>query len=116
VRAARVPPPLLNHGCGPAETGSKMAYLAARRTLAKLEAAGLIRTKAIGRRKAPSAAIMKIVVEIDPYSERDRVRGASSRCKRRSRGSDAYSTARPERPDRLRARRAIAACERPALR
>src|SRR6516162_3265219 len=43
------------------------------RTLAKLEAAGLIRTKAVGRRKAPSTAIKKIVVEIDPYSEHDRV-------------------------------------------
>jgi predicted transcriptional regulator len=46
------------------------------RTLAKLEAAGFIRTKAIGRRKAPSAAIKKIIVEIDPFSERDRVRVA----------------------------------------
>jgi predicted transcriptional regulator len=46
------------------------------RTLAKLEAVGLIRTKAVGRRKAPSTAIKKIVVEIDPYSERDRVRVA----------------------------------------
>ena len=46
------------------------------RTLAKLEAAGFITTKAVGRRKAPSTAIKKIVVEIDPYSERDRVRVA----------------------------------------
>jgi predicted transcriptional regulator len=46
------------------------------RTLAKLEAAGFIRTKTVGRRKAPSAAIGKIVVEIDPYSDRDRVRVA----------------------------------------
>src|ERR1700682_4185390 len=30
------------------------------RTLAKLEAAGFIRTKAVGRRKTPSAAIKKI--------------------------------------------------------
>jgi len=44
------------------------------RTLAKLEAAGFISTKAVGRRKTPSAALKKIVVEIDPYSERDRVR------------------------------------------
>ena len=43
------------------------------RTLAKLEAVGFIRTKAVGRRKAPSTAIKKIVVEIDPYSEHDRV-------------------------------------------
>src|SRR5271157_4077736 len=46
------------------------------RTLAKLEAAGFIRTKAVGRRKTPSATIKKIVVEIDPYSEHDRVRVA----------------------------------------
>ena len=44
------------------------------RTLAKLEAAGFIRMKAVGRRKAPSAAIKKIVVEIDPFSQRDRLR------------------------------------------
>jgi predicted transcriptional regulator len=46
------------------------------RTLAKLEAAGFIRTKAIGRRKTPSTAIKRIVVEIDPYSKHDRVRVA----------------------------------------
>jgi predicted transcriptional regulator len=44
------------------------------RTLAKLEAAGFITMKAVGgRRKAPSAAINKIVVEIDPYSDHDRL-------------------------------------------
>jgi predicted transcriptional regulator len=46
------------------------------RTLAKLEAAGFIIMKAVGRRKAPSAAIKKIVVEIDPYSDSDRMRVA----------------------------------------
>ena len=46
------------------------------RTLAKLEAAGFIRMKTVGRRKAPSAAIRKIVVEIDPFSQRDRLRVA----------------------------------------
>ena len=46
------------------------------RTLAKLEAAGFITMKAVGRRKAPSAAIKKIVVEIDPFSQRDRLRVA----------------------------------------
>lgn len=46
------------------------------RTLAKLEAAGFIRMKPIGRRKAPSAAIKKIVVEIDPFSQHDRLRVA----------------------------------------
>jgi predicted transcriptional regulator len=46
------------------------------RTLAKLEAAGFIRMKSVGRRKAPSAAIRKIVVEIDPFSDKDRLRVA----------------------------------------
>jgi predicted transcriptional regulator len=46
------------------------------RTLAKLEAAGFIRMKVVGRRKAPSAAIRKIVVEIDPFAQRDRMRVA----------------------------------------
>ena len=46
------------------------------RTLAKLEAAGFIRMKVVGRRKAPSVSIKKIVVEIDPYSDRDRLRVA----------------------------------------
>ena len=46
------------------------------RTLAKLEAAGFIKVKAVGRRRAPSAAIKKVVVEIDPYSNRDRLRVA----------------------------------------
>jgi predicted transcriptional regulator len=43
------------------------------RTLAKMEAAGFIRMKAVGRRKAPSVTIKKIVVEIDPYSDHDRL-------------------------------------------
>lgn len=46
------------------------------RTLAKLEAAGFIRMKSLGRRKAPSVAIRKIVVEIDPYSSHDQLRVA----------------------------------------
>ena len=46
------------------------------RTLAKLEAAGFIAMKVVGRRKAPSTVIKKIVVEIDPFSERDRLRVA----------------------------------------
>lgn len=46
------------------------------RTLAKLEAAGFITMKAVGRRKAPSTAIKKIVVEIDPFSDHDRLRVA----------------------------------------
>ncbi len=46
------------------------------RTLAKLEAAGFINMKTVGRRKAPSTAVKKIVVEIDPFSDRDRMRVA----------------------------------------
>ena len=46
------------------------------RTLAKLEAAGFITMRAVGRRKAPSAAIKRIMIEIDPYSDRDRLRVA----------------------------------------
>jgi predicted transcriptional regulator len=45
-------------------------------TLAKLEAAGFIRMKSVGRRKSPSVAVKRIVVEIDPYSDRDRLRVA----------------------------------------
>jgi len=44
------------------------------RTLAKMEAAGFITMEAVGRRrKVPSVAVKKIVVEIDPYSDRDRL-------------------------------------------
>ena len=43
------------------------------RTLAKLESAGFITMKAIGRRRAPSVTVKKIFVEIDPYSSRDRL-------------------------------------------
>lgn len=46
------------------------------RTLAKLEAAGFVTMKSVGRRKAPSAAIGKILVEIDPFSRHDRLRVA----------------------------------------
>lgn len=47
-----------------------------RRTLAKPDAAGLSTLQARSRRKAPSAAVKKIVVEIDPYSNHDRLRVA----------------------------------------
>lgn len=43
------------------------------RTLAKLEAAGFVRTKIAGRRKSLSTTIKKLVVEIDPYSEDDKL-------------------------------------------
>lgn len=46
------------------------------RTLAKLEAAGFITMRTVGRRKAPTASIKKIVVEIDPFSDRDHLRVA----------------------------------------
>ncbi len=41
------------------------------RTLAKMEAAGFVRMTATGRSKAPSVTVKKIVVEIDPCSDRD---------------------------------------------
>ena len=41
------------------------------RILAKLEAAGSITIKSLGRRKALNIAVKKIAVEIDPCSERD---------------------------------------------
>jgi predicted transcriptional regulator len=44
------------------------------RTLAKLAAAGFVTMKAVGRRRAPTATIRKIVVEIDPYAARDRLK------------------------------------------
>lgn len=43
------------------------------RTLAKMASAGFITMKTVRRRKAPSVAVKKIVVEIDPYSDRDRL-------------------------------------------
>jgi predicted transcriptional regulator len=46
------------------------------RTLAKLRAAGFVTMKTVGRRKAPSVTVEKIVVEIDPYANRDRLRVA----------------------------------------
>lgn len=46
------------------------------RTLAKLEAAGFVTMKALGRRKAPSVTVKRVVVEIDPYSDKDTLRVA----------------------------------------
>jgi predicted transcriptional regulator len=43
------------------------------RTLAKMASAGFITMKSVGRRRAPSVAVKKITVEIDPYSDRDRL-------------------------------------------
>ncbi len=46
------------------------------RTLAKFEAAGFVTMTTHGRCKAPSATAKRIVVEIDPYFDRDRLRVA----------------------------------------
>lgn len=46
------------------------------RTLAKLEAAGFITMTLDGRRKAPTTMITKIVVEIDPFGDNDRLQVA----------------------------------------
>lgn len=43
------------------------------RTLQKLEAAGFVTMTAAGRRKAPRVAVKRIVVDIDPCSDRDRL-------------------------------------------
>ena len=43
------------------------------RTLAKLEGAGFVRMKTENRRKVPTVEIRKILIEIDPYSENDRL-------------------------------------------
>ncbi len=43
------------------------------RTLAKLEAAGFVRMKVVDRRKVPTAEITKVRIEIDPYSDNDRL-------------------------------------------
>ena len=46
------------------------------RTLAKLEAAGFFTLKTVGRRRTPLVAVKKISVEINPYSDSDRLRVA----------------------------------------
>jgi predicted transcriptional regulator len=43
------------------------------RTLAKLEAAGLVRTKTVNRRKVLTPVVQKLRVVIDPYSLTDRL-------------------------------------------
>lgn len=43
------------------------------RTLAKLEGAGFVRMKTENRRKVPTVGIGKVLIEIDPYSENDRL-------------------------------------------
>jgi predicted transcriptional regulator len=44
------------------------------RTLNKLEAVGFVVMKPTGRQKAPTVAIQKLTVEINPYSESDTLR------------------------------------------
>jgi predicted transcriptional regulator len=44
------------------------------RTLAKLSAAGFVAMKSVGRRKSPIATAHKLVVEIDPYAPRDKLK------------------------------------------
>ena len=64
------------------ESLSELAKLSGRtqpsltRTLTKLEAAGFVTTKTVNRRKALTAAINKVVVEIDPFSDHDLFRVA----------------------------------------
>jgi predicted transcriptional regulator len=43
------------------------------RTLAKLEAAGFVQMHMVERRKVPTAVIHKLRVEIDPFSQNDRL-------------------------------------------
>jgi predicted transcriptional regulator len=42
------------------------------RTLAKLEAVGFVRVRTVKRRKVPTAAVHRLHVEIDPFSQNDR--------------------------------------------
>lgn len=41
------------------------------RTLAKLEAVGLVRMRTVERRKVPTATVHRLRVEIDPFSQND---------------------------------------------
>jgi predicted transcriptional regulator len=43
------------------------------RTLGKLEAAGLVRMQGLDKRKMPVAMVKKLHVEIDPFSQQDRL-------------------------------------------
>jgi len=44
------------------------------RTLAKLEAVGFVRMRLVNRRKVPTASVRTLHVEIDPFSQHDRVK------------------------------------------
>jgi predicted transcriptional regulator len=43
------------------------------RTLGKLEAVGFVRLKSVNRRKIPTAAIRSLRINIDPFSQNDRL-------------------------------------------
>lgn len=43
------------------------------RTLAKLEAVGFVRMEEDARRRVPTAIVHKLMVEIDPFSQNDRL-------------------------------------------
>ena len=43
------------------------------RTLAKLEAVGFVRMRLVERRKVPTATVRRLHVEIDPFSQNDRL-------------------------------------------
>jgi predicted transcriptional regulator len=43
------------------------------RTLAKLEAVGFVQMRLVERRKVPTATVHKLRVEIDPFSQNDRL-------------------------------------------
>ena len=43
------------------------------RTLAKLEAVGFVRIDLVERRKVPTASVHRLRVEIDPFSQNDRL-------------------------------------------
>ena len=43
------------------------------RTLAKLEAAGFVRMDANAKKRVPTAIVHKLTVEIDPFSQNDRL-------------------------------------------
>lgn len=44
------------------------------RTLAKLEAVGFVRMRIVNRRKVPTASVRTLHVEIDPFSQNDRLK------------------------------------------
>jgi predicted transcriptional regulator len=43
------------------------------RTLAKLEAVGFVQMRLVARRKVPTATVHRLHVEIDPFSQNDRL-------------------------------------------